>query len=138
MTLEEVRKMIDCVDTQIKPLFLERMACAEHVAAAKAENGSDVFVPDRENEIILKRTGDVDVSVKREYEMFLRHLMSVCRRPQYHSTGRKQDSQRIDLHASIAQYNVNTDQGHHNAEHIFPGDLFLQKDCCQDRDHNRI
>ncbi len=37
MTLEEVRKMIDCVDTQIKPLFLERMACAEHVAAAKAE-----------------------------------------------------------------------------------------------------
>ena len=42
MTLEEVRKMIDCVDTQIKPLFLERMACAEHVAAAKAENGSDV------------------------------------------------------------------------------------------------
>ena len=39
MTLEEVRKMIDCVDTQIKPLFLERMACAEHVAAAKAENG---------------------------------------------------------------------------------------------------
>ena len=83
MTLEEVRKMIDCVDTQIKPLFLERMACAEHVAAAKAENGSDVFVPDRENEIILKRTGDVDVSVKREYEMFLRHLMSVCRRYQY-------------------------------------------------------
>lgn len=34
------------VDTQIKPLFLERMACADHVAAAKAENGSDVFVPD--------------------------------------------------------------------------------------------
>ena len=83
MTLEEVRKVIDRVDTQIKPLFLERMACADHVAAAKAENGSDVFVPDREDEIILKRTGDVDVSVKREYEMFLRHLMSVCRRYQY-------------------------------------------------------
>ena len=63
MTLEEVRKVIDRVDTQIKPLFLERMACADHVAAAKAENGSDVFVPDREDEIILKRTGDVDVSV---------------------------------------------------------------------------
>ena len=26
MTLEEVRKVIDRVDTQIKPLFLERMA----------------------------------------------------------------------------------------------------------------
>ena len=36
MTLEEVRKVIDRVDTQIKPLFLERMACADHVAAATA------------------------------------------------------------------------------------------------------
>ena len=63
MTLEEVRKEIDRVDTQIKPLFLQRMACADHVAAAKAENGSDVFVPVREDEIIAKRTADVDAKV---------------------------------------------------------------------------
>ena len=83
MTLEEVRKEIDRVDTQIKPLFLQRMACADHVAAAKAENGSDVFVPVREDDIIAKRTADVDAKVKKEYDMFLRHLMSVCRRYQY-------------------------------------------------------
>ena len=76
MTLEEVRKEIDRVDTQIKPLFLQRMACADHVAAAKAENGSDVFVPVREDEIIAKRTADVDAKVKHP-KAIVNELMTV-------------------------------------------------------------
>ncbi len=83
MTLEEVRKEIDQVDSKMKPLFLSRMVCARHVAEAKAVTGADVFVPAREDEIIKKRTADVDADVKQEYEMFLRHLMSVSRRYQY-------------------------------------------------------
>lgn len=83
MTLEEVRKEIDQVDSQMKPLFLSRMVCARHVAEAKAVTGADVFVPAREDEIIEMRTADVDPDVKQEYEMFLRHLMSVSRRYQY-------------------------------------------------------
>ena len=55
MTLEEVRAGIDAVDTQMKPLFLKRMECGKHVAEVKAQTGGDVFVLERELEIIEKR-----------------------------------------------------------------------------------
>lgn len=83
MTLDEIRVEIDAVDSQIKPLFLRRMKCAEHVAAAKAGTGGNVFVAERENQIIERRTADVDPVVRGEYSAFLRHLMSVSRRYQY-------------------------------------------------------
>lgn len=83
MTLDEVRVEIDRIDSQIKPLFLQRMECSKHVAEAKAVTGGDVFVLERELAIIEKRTADVDESVRSEYVAFLRHLMSVSRRYQY-------------------------------------------------------
>lgn len=83
MTLEEIRRQIDMVDSQIKPLFLQRMECAGHVAEEKAKTGGDVFVLERELEIIQKRTADVDENIREEYAAFLRHLMSVCRRYEY-------------------------------------------------------
>ena len=63
MTLEEIRRQIDTVDSQIKPLFLQRMECAGQVAEEKAKTGGDVFVLERELEIIRKRTADVDLSL---------------------------------------------------------------------------
>lgn len=83
MTLDEIRVQIDAVDTQMKPLFLQRMECAKHVAETKAETGGDVFVLERELAIIEKRAGDVDPELYDEYVAFLRHLMSVSRRYQY-------------------------------------------------------
>ncbi len=83
MTLDEIRVLIDEVDSQIKPLFLKRMECAGYVAAAKAKTGADVFAAERENQIIEMRTADVDPLVRGEYTAFLRHLMSVSRRYQY-------------------------------------------------------
>ena len=35
MTLDEIRVRIDAIDTQMKPLFVNRMECAAQVAAAK-------------------------------------------------------------------------------------------------------
>ena len=52
MTLEEVRNEIDEIDTNMKPLFLRRMKCGKHVAEVKAQTGGDVFVLERELEII--------------------------------------------------------------------------------------
>ncbi len=109
MTLEEVRKEIDLVDSQMKPLFLSRMDCARHVAEAKAVTGSDVFVPAREDEIIAKRTADVDASVKQEYEMFLRHLMSVSRRYQY---GMLKDMQDKVIAEALEKAGLNEDTEH--------------------------
>lgn len=54
MTLEEVRNEIDEIDTNMKPLFLRRMKCGKHVAEVKAQTGGDVFVLERELEIIEK------------------------------------------------------------------------------------
>ena len=83
MTLEEVRAGIDAVDTQMKPLFLKRMECGKHVAEVKAQTGGDVFVLERELEIIEKRATDVDPEIQEEYKTFLRHLMSLCRKYEY-------------------------------------------------------
>ena len=47
MTLDEIRVRIDAIDTQMKPLFVNRMECAAQVAAAKAKIGGDVFVLER-------------------------------------------------------------------------------------------
>ena len=83
MTLEEVRAGIDAVDTQMKPLFLKRMECGKHVAEVKAQTGGDVFVLERELEIIEKRATHVDPEIQEEYKTFLRHLMSLCRKYEY-------------------------------------------------------
>ena len=84
MTLDEIRVKIDTIDTQIKPLFFDRMDCSRQVAEAKREMGSDsVFMLERELSIIEKRAADVDPVLYDEYVAFLRHLMSVSRRYQY-------------------------------------------------------
>lgn len=83
MTLEEVRKEIDKIDTTMKPLFLKRMECGKHVAEVKGQTGGDVFVLERELDIIEKRAEDVNPEIRKEYETFLRHLMSLCRKYEY-------------------------------------------------------
>ncbi len=82
MTLDDVRKRIDQIDSQIKSLFLQRMECARDVAAVKARTGGNVFDPERERTIIEKRAGDV-TEFRGEYEAFLRHLMGLSSTYQY-------------------------------------------------------
>ena len=67
MTLEEVRNEIDEIDTNMKPLFLRRMKCGKHVAEVKGQNGGDVFVLERELEIIEKRATDVDPEIQETF-----------------------------------------------------------------------
>ena len=83
MTLDEIRREIDRIDCAIKPLILERMGYSKLVAEAKRESGTDVFVPERELEIVEKRADDIEGEWKEEYTAILRHLMGVSRRYQY-------------------------------------------------------
>lgn len=83
MTLDEIRVEIDRIDRAIKPLILERMGYSKLVAEAKKESGTDVFVPERELEIVEKRADDIEGEWKEEYTAILRHLMGVSRRYQY-------------------------------------------------------
>lgn len=83
MTLNEIRARIDEIDGQIKELFLARMDCARLVAQTKAERGGDVFMPQREAEIIQGRTADVDGAFRARYADFLTGLMRISRNYQY-------------------------------------------------------
>ncbi len=113
MTLDEVRVEIDAVDSQIKPLFLRRMECAGHVAAAKSKTGADVFAGERENQIIEKRTEDVDPLIRSEYTAFLKHLMSVSRRYQY---GILTGMQEAVITAALEAAGLHTEMPHSQVE----------------------
>ena len=83
MTLEEVRKEIDKVDSQIKKLFSERMELAENVSKVKAETGDVILKPEREEIIISNLTEDVKPSIVKEYTALIKRIMEISRKYQY-------------------------------------------------------
>ncbi len=83
MELSEVRKNIDKVDAEIRPLFTERMELADQVACIKAETEDQIYKPDREEAIIKKQTEGMDPKMLREYTAFIKRIMEVSRKYQY-------------------------------------------------------
>lgn len=83
MTLEDIRREIDEIDREMKELFLRRMRMSEQVAKAKSVTGGDVYVAEREQEIIKKRTEEMPEEWGEPYIAFLRHMMNLSRTYQY-------------------------------------------------------
>lgn len=83
MGLDEIRQKIDVIDTQMKELFLARMDLSAQVIAVKKENGGAVYVPEREKEVIEKRSAQVETEKLPEYQMFVRQVMAISRTYQY-------------------------------------------------------
>ncbi len=83
MTLNDLRMKIDEIDLQIKKLFLQRMKVAEEVAENKSRTGDKILKPEREEEVILNLTGDMEGEWKLSYSSFLRKVMEVSRTFQY-------------------------------------------------------
>ena len=52
MELDDIREKIDEIDSELLPLFIRRMECAEKVAEIKAEKGIPVLNEEREREIL--------------------------------------------------------------------------------------
>lgn len=52
MTLEEVRRRIDAIDSQLVPLFCQRMDCSREVAKIKEQEQLPIFNAQREDEIL--------------------------------------------------------------------------------------
>ena len=52
--LNEIRKDINRIDTELLKLFCDRMDCSKAVAEYKKENGIPIFNEQRENEILDK------------------------------------------------------------------------------------
>ena len=56
MTLEEVRRQIDAIDSQLVPLFCRRMDCSREVAKIKERENLPMFNAQREEEIPVSYT----------------------------------------------------------------------------------
>lgn len=82
--LEEARKIINEVDSQMADLFLKRMRAAEMVSDYKKEVGLPILDREREEVVIEKNTALIDDKVIKGYYIdFIRNVMSVSRAYQY-------------------------------------------------------
>ena len=82
--LEEARKIINEVDSQMAELFVKRMRAAEMVYEHKKEYGLPILDTKRENEVIEKNAALIeDEALKGYYMDYLKHLMAVSRAYQY-------------------------------------------------------
>ena len=82
--LEEARRIINEVDSQMAELFVKRMAAVKLVYEHKSEYGLPILDPKREDAVIEKNSALVDDEVVKEYYIdYLKHLMSVSRAYQY-------------------------------------------------------
>ena len=78
--LEEARKIINDVDTQMAELFVRRMKAAEMVYEHKKEYGLPILDQKREDEIVEKTSALVDNPVLKGYYIdYLKNLMSISK-----------------------------------------------------------
>lgn len=78
--LEEARKIINEVDTEMAKLFVKRMRAAEMVAAFKREHGMKIFDPQREEEVVRRNSEKVeDEEIRAYYVNFLQNNMAISR-----------------------------------------------------------
>ena len=109
--LEEARKIINEVDSQMVELFVKRMRAAELVCEHKMEFGLPILDEKREEAVIERNSALIeDETVKGYYIDYLKHLMSISRAYQY----------RIQNGLKVAYSGVEGAFAHIAAGRIFP------------------
>lgn len=88
VTLEDIRKEIDSIDSALVPLLVKRMECSEKVAEIKKTTGSAVFDASRE-EIILNRVRQNSGVYSEGISDIYREILSVSKQLQHTVTNRK-------------------------------------------------
>lgn len=83
MGLDKIRQEIDRTDAQLKDLFLERMDLSRQVAEEKIRTGSAVYAPEREQNILARRTEGTPEEYQPECRAFFQHIMGISRTYQY-------------------------------------------------------
>lgn len=82
--LEEARKIINEVDSQMAELFVKRMRAAEMVFEHKKEFGLPILDQKREDAVVKKNSAMIEDEVIRGYYIdYIKNLMSVSRAYQY-------------------------------------------------------
>ena len=82
--LDDARKIINEVDTQMAELFVKRMRAAEMIFQYKKEFGFPILDPIRENAVIEKNAALVEDEVLKGYYIdYIKNVMSISRAYQY-------------------------------------------------------
>ena len=82
--LQEARKIINEVDSQMAALFVQRMRAAEMVAQYKKAHGMPILDAEREEAILRNGSARVEDEMLREYYIdFMRDTMTISRRYQH-------------------------------------------------------
>jgi chorismate mutase len=79
MNLTEARCEIDKIDSELKKLFIKRMAVSKEIAMIKAQTGDNIYKPDREKEVVEKLTAYIDPDIKEEYTVFIKKILEISR-----------------------------------------------------------
>lgn len=79
MNLTEARCEIDKIDSELKKLFIKRMAVSKEIAMIKAQTGDNIYKPDREKEVVEKLTAYIDPDIKEEYMIFIKKILEISR-----------------------------------------------------------
>lgn len=84
MKLEDIRKEIDSIDSELKELLLKRFNCSYNVAMSKIESGNTViYRADREQAVLNRLRDSVPEEVLTEYLAIVRRYMESSRMYQY-------------------------------------------------------
>ena len=109
--LEEARKIINDVDSQMAELFVKRMRATELVYEHKKELGLPILDQKREDEVIEKNSALIDDAILKEYYIdYQKQLMSISRAYQY----------RMQSGVNVAYSGVEGAFAHIAAGRIFP------------------
>ena len=109
--LEEARKIINDVDTQMAELFVKRMRAAEMVYEHKKKMGLPILDQARETAVIERNTKRIEDEVLKGYYIdYLKNVMSISRAYQY----------RMQNGLKVAYSGVEGAFGHIAAGRIFP------------------
>ena len=82
--LEEARKIINEVDSEMAELFVKRMRAVESVCEHKMEYGLPILDKAREDAVIEKNSALVEDEILKGYYIdYLKNLMSLSRAYQY-------------------------------------------------------
>ena len=87
--LPEIRQDINRVDSAIRELFLLRMSLALEVAKTKAQSDDKIYKPDREAEIVEKRSAGMEEELQLKYVSLLQSMIRASREYQYSETLRQ-------------------------------------------------
>ncbi len=80
--LDNCRKKIDEIDTEMKRLFLCRMKVAEEIATIKKKEGLPIYQPEREAFMLEKRSEGLEGEMKQLYISFLKQILTLSKEHQ--------------------------------------------------------